>query len=366
MKSKIKTFLKQLAVGSVFFGTLVGAGFASGKETWTYFANFGLIGYASIFIACALFFLCGIVFLNFGKRFHVSTVQDMNKLLFKKYAIVAEIIMVFCNLILLSSMLAGANSLFNLAILPTSFRIDSVITAIIALFVVWFGFSGLTKANGVVVPLLLSVLLVCLFSDLNHLETYEVAKNLDLTNIVRCLLYCVLFVSSNMFFAGFIFSKLGMHLKKTEIVGGCAVGTLFLCVSLFLMSVVLFLNPQSHQSDMPLVSIAGTVSPVFSIFTVVVIWIGLITTAIALLYTITNWLKTYINNTYLSSILVVLLAMLFSGIGFGGFITYVYPFLGAIGLVYVLFVFRIQLRNARLSGTECRTKCRTKYKAVKS
>lgn len=346
MKGKIfKTFLNQLKIGCVFFGTLVGAGFASGKETWTYFANFGVIGYVSIFVACVLFFICGILFLNFGKKFQLSTVQQMNNILFKKFAILAEFVMVLCNLILFASMLAGANSLFGLVIDSSAFRVASVVTALAALLVVWFGFGGLTRANMVVVPLLLIVLFGCLIFDLPNFENYTVAKNFDVLNIIRCVLYCILFVSSNMFFAGFVFAKLGATHSKVEIKGGCLIGAVLLFVSLWLMSVVLFLNPQSYQSDMPLVFIAHNLNPVFSTFTLIVVWIGLLSTAIALLYTISNWLKTYFGNVYVCSILVTVVAMIFSGIGFSGFVVFVYPFLGALGLFYIATVLFVNFRG---------------------
>lgn len=338
MKPKIKSFLNQLKIGFVFFGTMVGAGFASGKETWVYFANFGVIGYVSIFIACLLFLVCGILFLNFGKKYHIISVQQMNEMLFKKFSIIAEIVMGLCNLILLASMLAGANSLFGLFVDSGIFRVASVVTAVVALFVVWFGFRGLTKANIVVVPLLLCVLLGCLFFNFGNFEHYSIAKNFEFFNVFKCFLYCILFVSSNMFFAGFIFSKLGVNHSNKEIVLGCFIGSALLLISLCLMSVVLFLNPQSHQSNMPLVFIAYNLNSAFSIFTFVVVWVGLVSTAIALLYTITNWLKTYLGNVYISSILATVVAMFLSGIGFSGFIVYIYPFLGVLGVVYVCFV----------------------------
>lgn len=342
---KFKTFLHQLQIGCVFFGTLVGAGFASGKETWTYFAGFGVVGYISIFIACCLFFVCGALFLNFGKKFAISSVQDMNNIMFKKFAVIGEIVIVFCNLILLASMFAGANSLFNLIIFSTSFRIASVITAIIALLVVWFGFGGLTKANIVVVPLILIVLSVCLSFDVKHPETYTVISDFGILNVLKCFVYCVLFVSSNMFFSGFVFARLGKDYTKTEILGGSFIGAFLLFISLFLMSVVLFLNPDCYKSDMPLVSIASTLSKTFSIFTLIVVWVGLITTAIALLYTISNWLKTYVNSMFISSIITTAAAMIFSGIGFSSFIVYVYPVLGFIGIFYIIIVARLCLKK---------------------
>ncbi|MBQ8762000.1 MAG: hypothetical protein IJZ26_01615, partial [Clostridia bacterium] len=103
-KSFFAKFCNQVLIGSVLFGTLVGAGFASGKETWYYFASFGTMGYVSIGIAAITFFLCALLFMNFGRKMGIKSVQDMNKSMFGKGAILGEFALVFCNLILLASM----------------------------------------------------------------------------------------------------------------------------------------------------------------------------------------------------------------------------------------------------------------------
>ena len=57
----VKTSVKQsLLVGAVMFGSIVGAGFASGKEVWFYFAQFGWVCFPLIALA-GLAPTCGFV-----------------------------------------------------------------------------------------------------------------------------------------------------------------------------------------------------------------------------------------------------------------------------------------------------------------
>ena len=369
-KSKFKIFLNQLLIASVLFGTLVGAGFASGKETWYYFASFGTFGYFSILLAGVIFFLCALLFLNFGKKMGINSVQHMNKIMFGKFAIIGEMVMVLSNIILLASMFAGANSLFQIIVTSTSFRLASVITAIIALVIVWFGFGGITKANVIIVPLILSVLIVCLFAGSTHITSYDAVSNFSIINIVESVVFAILFIASNMFFAGFIFARLGKDFSKSEIIGGSFFGALFLTASLALMSVVLFLNPEYCSSDMPLVAISNSLGQGFSIFTLIVVWVGLITTAIALLYTISNWLKNYFGSVVLASITTSAVAMLLSGFGFSNFIAYVYPIFGIIGIVYIVVVARVSMKKENevtiKTDLEKPIKVQTKIKTVKA
>ena len=146
----------------MIFGSIAGAGFASGKEIWFYFAGYGWICYPLVILTGVIFFLLSFLCLQFGKKFGIATVQNMNNTLFGKFAIVAEIIFVFANIILLGSMLAGADSLFNMSNI-TTFRIGGVLTAILAILVVWLGFTQLVKINCVIVPAMLIVVLTTFF-----------------------------------------------------------------------------------------------------------------------------------------------------------------------------------------------------------
>ena len=349
-KSLFAKFCNQILIASVLFGTLVGAGFASGKETWYYFASFGTMGYISIGVAAITFFLCALLFMNFGRKMGVSSVQDMNKAMFGKGAILGEFALVFCNLILLASMFAGANSLFEIVVSDSIYRYASVATAIITLLIVCFGFKGITKVNLIVVPLMLAVLVVVFCASISHPQTYFEVNNFTLINVVESLVYCILFISSNMFFAGFIFAKLGKDYSKSETVGGSLIGALFLTLSLVAMAVTLNLNPQWTTSDMPLVAIAGTMGNAFSIFVLIVVWIGLLTTAVALLYTVTNWLKTYFGGTFFAALTATLLAMVMSGFGFASFVAYVYPVFGIVGLIYIAIL--AKANNKKVIKTE--------------
>ncbi|MBO5103214.1 MAG: hypothetical protein J6C13_03910, partial [Clostridia bacterium] len=96
-------FSQSLMVGAVMFGSIVGAGFSSGKEEWFYFAQFGWVCFPLILLAGVLLFFLGYKFLEFGKRNGIESVQQMNGKIFGKWGIFAEIIFIFSNFILLSA-----------------------------------------------------------------------------------------------------------------------------------------------------------------------------------------------------------------------------------------------------------------------
>lgn len=165
-----------------------------------------------------------------------------------------------------------------------------------------------------------------------------------LQNVVESLVFCVLFVSSNMFFAGFIFARLGREVNRTEAIGGSLIGAILLTLCLIGTTLAIFFNPETMTSDMPLVAIATKLSPGFSYFVLVVVWLGLATTSFALVYTISNWLKTYFGSAFLATLTTVSVALLVSGLGFASIVTYLYPVLGMLGLVFIGLAMRVRTR----------------------
>lgn len=337
-------FLNMAFVGLQLFGTLVGAGFASGKEIWVYFARFGNFSFVSVILVCVLFFFSCFLFFSFGKNFSISSVQQCTNLAFGKGALVCELLLVLSNLVLLSSMFAGADSLFEIVVPNFPYHLAGVVSAIITLVVVCFGFRGITKTNVFIVPLLILMIVCVLIASSAHGNTLTFFSGFNSQKTGMGLLYGLLFLGSNMFFSGFVFARMGKEFKKCEILGGTILGCFLLLVALVLVLVLLFSHPTAITSNMPVVEIALSLNLWLAIFSLVVIWLGLITTAFALLYTISNWLKTYFGNPVLMTALASVVSLLLSGLGFNLFVKYIYPFMGIFGFVFMFFVLLAKIR----------------------
>lgn len=353
-----KSFFNSIFVGVTIFGTLVGAGFASGKEIWFYFARFGGAGFFGAFLMCFLFFFACILCFSFGKKFAISSVQDATSHAFKKLSPVVEIFLVLSNLVMLSSMFAGADSLFGIVMPNLPYRLAGVVSALVCTVVVCFGFGGITKTNALVVPLLLAMILLVLgFSAFDGNIFLLPSSNFG--DFEGAGIYGLLFLGSNIFFAGFVFAKMGSKYQKNEIVWGSFLGCVMLALSLLLVLILLFSNQELASSDMPIVAIALKSSFPLSVLVLCVIWLGLLTTSFAMLYTISNWLKTYFGNQIFMTFLTSIIALLMSGIGFSLFVQVVYPILGVFGFVFMLFVFvALKRSNNQLKANQKTKKCK--------
>ena len=338
VKNNLKTgFLS----GCAIFATIIGAGFASGKEVWYYFAQYGAVCYPIIILMGFLFFILCVVCLEFGKAFQISSVKQMNYALYKKFSFLAELILCTSNFILLSTMFAGADSLFNESFGNFGFRFGAVFAAVVSVVVVWLGFKKLLKINIIIVPgMIFVVLVVILTCVLNGLH-FEIADSVVKHNIIYALLNSVSFIVSNLFFAGFIIAKIGKHgTTKSNVLASCF-GTVFMVLCILCLVSSIYFYPSSQIYDMPLVFIATQQNLVLGIIAKIVVWLGIITTAITLLYQITNWLQSYFGKSKVTSIVISLVAIIFSNMGFNSLINHFYPVLGVLGFVFIIFVSKV-------------------------
>lgn len=154
-------FMRILRVVFVIIGTLIGAGFASGQEIYTFFFSFGIKGILGIIISSILI----------GKIIN-KTLKIINKYNIKNYKEFLDIIInnekiktitnTFINIFILISfyiMIAGFG-----AYLKQEFNINSLIgssiLATLCLILFKSSIKGLVKVNEILIPVLISVVIL--------------------------------------------------------------------------------------------------------------------------------------------------------------------------------------------------------------
>ena len=233
-------------------------------------------------------------------------------------------------------MFAGANSLFDIVFSQNLYRFASVFTAIVAVVISWLGFDKMVKVNLAVVPAMVMIIAVAFVYCLVDSSGFIVPMVNGAERIISAVFFCILYVCSNLFFAGFIFARLGSQHSKRINLAGSAIGAGFMMLCLVGMVISIYLNPYSSMSDMPLVYIAGSAGHIFGIITLIVVWIGIATTAVSLVYTISVWLEKYFHSFKICSIIVCIICLIISGLGFGAIVSYCYPVLGVVGVLFII------------------------------
>src|SRR6476660_2290883 len=72
-------------IAAVYVGTVVGAGFATGKEIVEFFSRFGFFGFISILMSGYLFIVLGSKLMRMAAHIDAKSYQEFNEYLFGKW-----------------------------------------------------------------------------------------------------------------------------------------------------------------------------------------------------------------------------------------------------------------------------------------
>ena len=150
-----------LKVVFVIIGTLIGAGFASGQEIYTFFFSFGIKGLLGIIISS---FIIGITIYKTLKVVHKNNINNYGEFLnyYIKNRKIKEVFNIIINIFILISfyvMIAGFG-----AYLQQEFNLNNIIGSIILAILCFILFktnvNGLVKVNEILIPILIIVVIL--------------------------------------------------------------------------------------------------------------------------------------------------------------------------------------------------------------
>ena len=150
-----------LKIVFVIIGTLIGAGFASGQEVYTFFFSFGKKGLIGIFIASLVISLAIYKTFKTILKTNVKNYEDFLKLFIKNKKIYYVIDAIINILILISFyiMIAGFG-----AYLQQEFNLNSIlgssILAILCVILFRKNVDGVIKLNTIIIPILITIIIL--------------------------------------------------------------------------------------------------------------------------------------------------------------------------------------------------------------
>lgn len=332
------SFAETFRVFAVFLGTIIGAGFASGREVYVYFARFGGWGLIATIIAGILFFGLGLMFLKLGRRVQADNMYDFLRITFGRFTKVVEIVIAFSYVIVIGAMFAGFDSIQKILFPTTSFPILQILSVVLTILVAFGGIKNITKINFILLPSVVLFICVIFISSIINKEqsiAFIVFDN-SILSLIGPLVSCLIFVCSNMFLTGFILMKTGANSvdivdKRASIMTGT---TIFLII--FFSCFSLALNPSAINFDMPFLMLSFKVGDAFVYFSVLVLWFAIFTSAVASLYTLSWWLNSYIERPKTSVMICAVFAFILSKVGFNAIIDVLYPLTGFMDIAFVM------------------------------
>jgi uncharacterized membrane protein YkvI/glyoxylase-like metal-dependent hydrolase (beta-lactamase superfamily II) len=330
-----------LNIAFIYVASIMGAGFASGREIWQFFGVFGNNGYIGVGFVGILFVLIGIMTSKIARKLHTNSmgkviVPSGNKFLvsFVGYFMA---LMLFTVLVTMSA--AGG------ALINQQFGGSKILGGFIIIFFVIItvigGFNRVSQVFRYIMPILVLVVLatsvIIIFSDLqiNPVEIAIEPSPLAHNWYIAALLY----ISYNVLAIIPIVSTASIYAKSEKhAIIGVTLGGLFLGFLAFVLISAMLTEPYFSQAmDLPMLGYSNYLPRTISVIYTLVLIFAIYASATSNYYGFTTILKDG-SRKKLLIIIIGMAGFIFGLVGFKNVVAYMFPVEGFLGFGIILFL----------------------------
>ena len=333
----------QWYMAATYIGAIVGAGFASGQETLTFFVTYGVSGLRGILVVTIGFAVMGALSFGLAQAMELGSYRQLLQTISGHRWVVYYDITITCFLLAgVGVMLAGAGSLVHQQWAQPPL-LGVLITALVAGISCYKGINGIFYINGLLVPgILLATAALGLVGLKNLVPCVwewggEVFWDVSPSPLVpNWWLAAIIYLSYNSMLGIAACTPLAGSIPKRKMaIWGGAMGGLTLGFLLLSGSVAIWgMGPEATRLAVPMAWIATDIHPMAGSFYGITIWSAMLTTAATNLFAVVKRLGQRPEIGTLS----VLLALAFSLslMGFSALIELLYPVFGYMGCLYTI------------------------------
>ncbi len=331
-RNKINILLV-IKVSFTIVGTLIGAGFASGKEITTFFGCFGNGSYVAILVFSVIFAL-GIIFFSYVEKESLP----------KPLVFATNCAIFISEVISITAMMAGLSSILSMLFLND---IPFYLSLVLIFMVIICGLKGLTTTNLILIPVLLLSILYFGINGALSINTFTLATIND--DALFKVMSLPLYIGLNLFGIFPItieFSKI--QNKKEKITSSIIASVLILILMLCFCFTILNISSTCATFELPLVIYALTNAPNLIVVVVLTLAIAIITTIISDGFVVRQILEVKgerFANVGFACIFVG--ALYVSKFGFAQIVETFYPINGLIGLTIISFIIFYSIKNKK-------------------
>ncbi len=331
---------------TTYISIILGAGFISGKELFFFFGKYRNFGIFTLFISCLIFLIVLNKQLFLIKRYKLNQYHDFSKFIFgKKISSFIELITLLFLFITASTMISAFCQAIN-----DSFSIKIIISQIIIFFIIlYFLINGIEKIvlfNTFITPIMFfGIILIGIYliqSETEQTFNFIYTQNF---NYINAIIFSLLYTSFNSLNVIPMMCNMSEYIdsKKTIYTSSCLSGVILFILGLFLLYPLIINYNTIESSNIPILTLLSYKSSVLKFVYLIVLVSAIISTllssSISFLSTIEKKLQIDKNNIT-SKILFLLFATLFSNLGFGNFVSFVYPLFGFLGIIQIYCILK--------------------------
>lgn len=322
----------------VIIGTLIGAGFASGREIYLFFMKYGKLGQIGIIIS-GIF--TGLIIYLVLKKIQEKQIQNYSDLLQNinpKNKKINKCINIIVNSFLLISfyvMIAGFSAYMEQAYkLPI--YISSTFFVIICYIVFQKSLQGMMKINSYLVPILLFLILYLGIKNIPYLLESKGAILIQ-TNQKGFLISSLLYASYNSIILIPVLVTMKKYISSQRQINLISIISSVLIILLSFAIYGLLLKGQFfiEELELPLIEITQEFGSFFRYIYGFVIIVSIFTSAVSAGYSFLENVSKNKKNYKRNLIIMSVIGVFVSNIGFSNLVQILYPVFGLLGLVQI-------------------------------
>ncbi len=317
-------------------GAIVGAGFASGREIMRFFSRYGSISWIGVFLAAAVMGFFAFAMMKKAREADAFSLSELCRAYLGPAGIVGTVAFTVLMGATGGSMSAAAGELGALA-LPVhgAYWIAFLCTLLLGLILSYKSLAPLAFVSTLLVPAMVAVFLLCLIPP----EGAAAAPHRILPvwqKLVEVILFGVSYGALNITLAAGVLCEIGRGMSSKRAIRTSVYLGICLLVLLALGNIVLLRQPQLADAALPIVMLLNKFGKLGFWVAIVGLYLAVFTTLLASARSLINMVG-YCKPGWVNFALSGGLFMLFGVVGFAKLVGIVYPVLGFMCLLLLLW-----------------------------
>ncbi|RIW30161.1 hypothetical protein D3H55_17090 [Bacillus salacetis] len=328
-------------LAAVYVGTIIGAGFATGREIVEFFTRFGFIGLIGILISGYLFIFLGSKIMVKAHEIKAVSYEQFNEYLFGKwFSKFMNILMMLMLLGVTAVMLSGAGAVFEEQ-LNMNKQTGVLLSIFLGLIVMAVGMKGLFAVNTLVVPAMIIFNISIMFATIFKPEFLEaIMKIPHADDGWKAVISPFSYAAFNLAMAQAVLVPVAAEIKdiKTVKYGGILGGVL-LTIILVSSHFTLVMIPHVTTYEIPMAvvmkSLAGSLYGIY----IFIIFGEIFTSIIGGVFGLEKQLANYWNGRRIFITLGIFgFVYLLSFFEYSQLLSYLYPLFGYLSLLFIILL----------------------------
>ncbi|MGM0840970.1 MAG: YkvI family membrane protein [Bacillota bacterium] len=337
--------MKKLAgsfqIAAVYVGTVIGAGFATGREIVEFFTRFGFVGFIALLLSGYLFITMGTKIMLKSHDIKAKSFEEFNEYLFGKwFSKIMNIVMMIMLIGVSAVMLSGAGAVFQEQLLLPK-QVGILLTIGLGFITMMVGIKGLFAVNTFVVPLMIVFnLFLMVYSVRNaaFLDAFLMIPHAEdgWKSVVAPFSY----VAFNLAMAQAVLVPVAGEVKDRDTIKyGGYLGGIFLTLILISSHITLVMIPNVTQYQIPMAVVMKSFVAGFYMIYIIIIYGEIFTSVIGGVFGLEKQLTNYWKGSSLMTFTGIFLVIYsLSFFEYSELLSYLYPLFGYMSLLFIVLL----------------------------